>query len=253
MTQIVSVHSFRGGTGKSNMTANLATTLALQGKRVGVVDTDIQSPGIHVIFGLRDEDIDQSLNDYLWGQCSIEQAVYDVTPEAVKQAGGAILLSPSSLNASKIAKILREGYDVGNLNDGFLGFVDALNLDFLLIDTHPGINEETLLSIAISDALVMLMRPDRQDYLGTAVAVQVAKKLDVPKMLIAVNKVPSFFDFAEVRAKVESNYGVPVGALLPLADAVLNLASQGLLCIDQPDHPISVELRQLAQALTSPE
>ncbi|WP_338461351.1 MinD/ParA family protein [Synechococcus elongatus IITB7] len=251
MTQIVSIHSFRGGTGKSNMTANLATTLALQGHRVGVVDTDIQSPGIHVILGLRDEDIDQSLNDYLWGQCSIEQAVYDVTPAAVEQAGGRILLSPSSLNASKIAKILREGYDVGNLNDGFLAFGEALNLDFLLIDTHPGINEETLLSIAISDGLVMLMRPDRQDYLGTAVAVQVAKKLDVPKMFIAVNKVPSFFDFAEVRAKVESNYGVPVGALFPLADEVLTLASQGLLCIDQPQHPISVELRQLATALTS--
>ena len=46
--KIISVHSFRGGTGKSNATANLATLLALQGKRVGVVDTDIQSPGIHV-------------------------------------------------------------------------------------------------------------------------------------------------------------------------------------------------------------
>ena len=50
--KIVSIHSFRGGTGKSNTTANLASQVALAGKRVGIVDTDIQSPGIHVLFGL---------------------------------------------------------------------------------------------------------------------------------------------------------------------------------------------------------
>ena len=52
MTQISSIHSYRGGTGKSNLTANLATTIALSGKRVGIVDTDIQSPGIHILFRL---------------------------------------------------------------------------------------------------------------------------------------------------------------------------------------------------------
>ena len=69
MSKIVSVHSFRGGTGKSNTTANVAAILASQGKRVGVIDTDIQSPGIHILFGLKEEDIKHSLNDYLWGKC----------------------------------------------------------------------------------------------------------------------------------------------------------------------------------------
>ena len=56
MTKIISTHSFRGGTGKSNITANIAAQLANSGHRVGVFDTDIQSPGIHVIFGLGDDD-----------------------------------------------------------------------------------------------------------------------------------------------------------------------------------------------------
>jgi MinD-like ATPase involved in chromosome partitioning or flagellar assembly len=43
MFKLVAVHSFRGGTGKSNVTANLATLLAWTGKQVGVVDTDLQS------------------------------------------------------------------------------------------------------------------------------------------------------------------------------------------------------------------
>jgi hypothetical protein len=38
MTQIVSIHSYRGGTGKSNLSANLAASMALLGKRVALVD-----------------------------------------------------------------------------------------------------------------------------------------------------------------------------------------------------------------------
>jgi len=55
MAKIISIHSFRGGTGKSNVTANLAMLLAQSGRRVGVVDTDLQSPGLHVLFGLEEE------------------------------------------------------------------------------------------------------------------------------------------------------------------------------------------------------
>ena len=63
MATIVSVHSIRGGTGKSNTTANIAAVLASQGKRVGVIDGDIQSPGIHTIFGLSGSDVTTTLND----------------------------------------------------------------------------------------------------------------------------------------------------------------------------------------------
>ncbi len=44
MATIVSLHSFRGGTGKSNTAANVATLSTADGRRVGVIDTDIQSP-----------------------------------------------------------------------------------------------------------------------------------------------------------------------------------------------------------------
>ncbi|MBM3134237.1 MAG: MinD/ParA family protein, partial [Chloroflexi bacterium] len=78
MPKIVAIHSFRGGTGKSNITANAATIIAQQGQRVGVIDTDIQSPGIHVLFGLDEAKIDKALNDYLWGKCAVEETAYDV-------------------------------------------------------------------------------------------------------------------------------------------------------------------------------
>jgi MinD-like ATPase involved in chromosome partitioning or flagellar assembly len=70
------------------------------------------------------------------------------------------------------------------LNDGFHARVSGLALDTLLIDTHPGLNEETLLSIAISDILVIILRPDQQDFQGTGVTVEVARKLDVPRLMM---------------------------------------------------------------------
>ena len=203
MPKIISIHSFRGGTGKSNTTANIAALLAMDGARVCVVDTDINSPGIHVLFNLDETEMVHSLNDYLWGKCGIEEAAHDVTGHIGVEMKGQVFLIPSSIKAGEIARILREGYDVGLLNDGFRDVVEKLKLDYLLIDTHPGLNEETLLSIAISNVLVIIMRPDQQDYQGTAVTVDVAKKLDVPKLFILVNKAPSNLDFEEVRARVE--------------------------------------------------
>src|SRR5215207_9757871 len=200
MTDIISIHSFRGGTGKSNTTANLAVAIARLGKRVGIVDTDIQSPGIHVLFGLDDERMDRSLNDYLWGNCSIEEAAYDVGAQLgvdggeLAVIGGGVHLVPSSVKVGEITRVLREGYDVGLLNDGFNSLGERLDLDYLLIDTHPGLNEETLLSITISNVLVLVLRPDQQDFQGTAVTVDVARKLEVPEILLVVNKVLADYD-----------------------------------------------------------
>jgi MinD-like ATPase involved in chromosome partitioning or flagellar assembly len=249
MSKIISVHSFRGGTGKSNTTANITTLLASQGLRVGVIDTDIQSPGIHVLFGLDEDAMGHSLNDYLWGKCSIEDTAHDVTATLGAPIKGQIYLIPSSIKAGEIARVLREGYDVGLLNDGFHDLVENLNLDVLMIDTHPGLNEETLLSIAISDALVIILRPDQQDYQGTGVTVEVARKLNVPRLLLLVNKVPEVFNFADVQKRVEETYKSEVAAVLPHSDEMMTLASAGIFVLRYPDHRVTQSLKQVAAKL----
>jgi MinD-like ATPase involved in chromosome partitioning or flagellar assembly len=248
MSKIVSIHSFRGGTGKSNVTANVTTMLAQRGLRVGAVDTDIQSPGIHVIFGLEEQTMHHSLNDFLWGECSIEEAAHDVG-EGVGLGPGQIYLIPSSIKTGEILRVLKEGYEVQMLYDGFFELVRALDLDILLIDTHPGLNEETLTSIAFSDGLIILMRPDQQDYLGTAVTVEVARGLGVPHLYMVVNKCPASFDVADVKARVESSYNSPVLAVLPLAEEVVRLASSGVFCLQYPNHPFSRGIGQIVEQI----
>src|SRR5437588_13041291 len=118
MSTIVSVHSYRGGTGKSNLTANLASCVVQQGKRAAVIDTDIQSPGLHVLFGMDNQTSGLTLNDYLYGRCRIEQAAHDVTPDSAAAQGGKLYLVPSSIKTGEITRVLREGYEVNLLTHG---------------------------------------------------------------------------------------------------------------------------------------
>jgi len=247
MSKKIAIHSYRGGTGKSNISANLSVALACKGYKVGVVDTDIQSPGINVLFGHEDTG-EHTLNDHLWGECSVEEAVIDLTPE-FKVNDGKLYLLPSSMDLGKISRILKEGYDVGELNLCFNEMIEKFNLDYLIIDTHPGLNEETLLSLAISDISLVVLRADSQDYLGTSVTVEIARKLDVQDMRLILNMVPSQFDEAQVRSKVESTYECSCAAVLKHYDDVRCMASEGILVLKQPDSEFAVKLVELAESV----
>ena len=256
MTKIVSTHSYRGGTGKSNATANLAVTLARRGRRVAVVDTDIQSPGIHVLFKVDQQALRLTLNDYLWGRCRVEDAAIDVGHALVDASGqslipasGAVLLIPSSARAGEIARVVKEGYDVGLLNDGFRDLSDRLKLDYLLIDTHPGVNEETLLSIAISDTLILILRPDHQDYQGTSVTLELARRLEVPQLLLVVNKALPAFDFRQLSDRIATMYRAPVAAVLPLSEDIVRLGSGGIFSLMMPDSAYARGLDAIADLI----
>ena len=247
---IISIHSFRGGTGKSNTTANVAALIGRRGYRVGVVDTDIQSPGIHILFRMQEEDIHHSLNDYLWGKCEIQQAAHDVSYILGDNPNnGGVFLIPSSIKTNEIARILREGYDPAALSDGYNDLLDEMDFDYLIIDTHPGLNEETLLSIAMSDVLTIIMRPDSQDYQGTGVTVEVARKLGARKMMLVVNKVPQTFDLEDVKAKIEGTYQCPVAAAFPHSDELMALASSNVFSMQYPTHPLTSLYEGLADQI----
>ena len=249
MSKVVSMRTFRGGTGKSNTTANVAMLLAAKGRRVAVVDTDIQSPGIHVLFGIDQATLDRSLNDYLWGRCRIEEAAQDVTPSLGVDLEGRTFLVPSSIKPTDIARVMHDGYDVGLLNEGFRDLIERLDLDALLLDTHPGLNEETLLSLAMSNAVAIIMRPDQQDYEGTSVTVSVARKLGVPRMVLVVNKTPPVFDFGEVKERVENTYDCEVAAVLPHSEDLMVLSSAGVFSVRYPDHEVTGLYRKIAARL----
>jgi septum site-determining protein MinD len=254
MGQIISIHSFRGGTGKSNITANFAAQIALTDKRVGIVDTDIQSPGIHVLFGLDETNMGKTLNDFLHEKCTIQEVAFSIGNHPGQPAqleGKHLWLVPSSIRGTEISKILREGFDINMLNAGLQTLMSEFDLNYMLIDTHPGLNEETLLSIAISDLLIVILRPDNQDFQGTAVTVDIARSLDVPNLMLMVNKAVPGYDNDDLKSQIEGAYKAPLAGILPLNFELANNASKNLFSLSNPGHPWSQELRKVTETILS--
>lgn len=256
MGKIISIHSFRGGTGKSNLVANLATALSCKGHRVGIIDTDIQSPGLHVLFGLDLKQVKFTLNDYLMGHCDVQDTVIDLTStiasqraEQINTNNGRMFMIPSSMKVDEITQILSQGYDITLLTSGYKQLINSLELEYLLIDTHPGINEETLLSIGISDCLLVILRPDQQDFQGSALTTRIAKQLTVPKMGLLVNKVLPDYDFNELRQQMYKAYDVPVVSVIPLDHEMVRLGSRDIFYLCFPEHQISKEFQHIANWL----
>ena len=95
----------------------------------------------------------------------------------------------------------------------------------------------------------MVMRPDSQDYLGTAVAIEVAQRLDVMNIQLVMNKLPSQFSRDEVRLRMQESYEVSIGSILPLSEDLLTLASGGLAVLEFPNHAWTGGVRDLATVL----
>lgn len=153
------------------------------------------------------------------------------------------------MKTADIARIVREGYEVSRLNDGINDLIDALDLDYLFVDTHPGVNEETLLSIAVSDTLLLILRPDNQDFQGISVTVELARRLEVPSMYMLLNKVPDNVNRVSLRESVESAYGAPVAGVFPLNIEMVRMAGDGIFYLRFPEHPYSREIELVAQQL----
>ena len=245
MSKIITFHSFRRGTGKSNLMSSVAFLLAAEGMRVGVIDTDLQSPSAHILFNLNAQQIKKTWNDYLWGDASIEEVVYDISPAGEELTQGKIYLAPASVETTSILRVFRERFDVERLNDGFVDIIKTFDFDFLVIDTHAGMREETIMSLAVSDMLFVVMRLDQQDYQGTSVIIDIGRHLGIKKLLLIVNDVPTSYDIDEVRNQLKETYNSKIAAILPHSPQMVALASRDIFAHYYPEHSMTDAYRNI--------
>ncbi|MEZ4622224.1 MAG: hypothetical protein R2867_42885 [Caldilineaceae bacterium] len=72
-----------------------------------------------------------------------------------------------------------------------------------------------------------------------------ARSLDVPRMLLLVNKIPATFDAAEVRTRVQQTFQCEVAGVLPHVDEMMSLASSGIFALHYPDHPLTQHFQEI--------
>ncbi|MCB5180061.1 MinD/ParA family ATP-binding protein [Streptomyces antimicrobicus] len=238
MARTVVVHSHRGGTGKSTVLANLALLLAAQGRRVGVVDTDIQSPTQDLLFRLPPGD--GSLTDYLLGRCEIEAAAQRAAP--------GLYVVPARTGTKALREIMAVGYDVGLLPEGFDRLARTHALDDLLLDTHAGLNNETVAAMASADTLVIMARADRIDLSGVEESIALAGRLPCRRTLVMC-MAPVGIDRERARRIADEVYGTPLAGILPYAPEMAALYGERIFAEAHPEHPLIDEFRHIITAL----
>jgi len=246
MHKVISFHSFRRGTGKSTLIANLAVLQAGLGYRVGVIDNALSSPGLHRLFGLREESIDHTLNQVLRGECGVQQAVYTISLPFGEAFRGRVFLLPASAHPGTIAQSMARPHNVEALHLAIQSMTSEIGLDCVLLDTEAGIQESTLQTMAISRTVIVVLRLDQEDYQGTSVSVELAHRLAVPRLLLVVNQADPDIDPSEVKRSVEETYTCDVGAVLPAVGSLIAGEGADLFALRMPQHPLVESLRLIA-------
>ncbi len=243
----VAIHSFKGGTGKSTISANIAALLASRGRRVAVLDLDLEGPGLHVIFNIDPNEFRFTLNDVVRDAASPEQAVVRMN-ERLGLTKGALYFSPASVKITEMLKTLRTGFEVESLSGALRDLQKGFDLEFLFIDTHPGIENDTLLAMGVCQDLVIVSRMDQQDMFGTGVMVKVAKTLEKPVHLV-LNMIPPNLKESGVLTlaqKIGANFKVEVLGWLPFSEDVLGSLSRSVFALALPRHPMTARFNDLA-------
>jgi len=171
MGEVIVITSGKGGVGKTTTTANIGTGLALAGKKVVLIDTDIGLRNLDVVMGLENR-IVYDLVDVVEGVCRVKQALIKD-----KRYDGLFLL-PAAQTRDKTAVSPQQMIDLVNeIKSEF---------DYIIIDCPAGIEQGFKNAIAGADRAIVVTTPEVSAVRDAdrIVGLLEANELRNPKLLI---------------------------------------------------------------------
>ena len=181
MTKVVAFHSYKGGTGKSTLSANLSALMAKRGFSVFLLDMDLYAPSLHAYFDVKPK---KWINDFLFENAELDDITFDRTEiidkfyhnASFKQNGGKILTAFSNSSRDEVYKIdgtTRNESSKMQLVRRFIllreNIVATYNPDYIIIDTSPGIRYWSINSLVIAEIIILSLKSDGIDIKGTHV------------------------------------------------------------------------------------
>lgn len=145
MGEAIVITSGKGGVGKTTTSANIGTVLALQGKKVCLVDTDIGLRNLDVVMGLENRII-YDLVDVAEGRCKLQQAlIKDKRFDALSLLPAAQTKDKSSVTPEQMKAI------IDDLKRDF---------DYVVIDCPAGIEQGFKNAVAGADQAIVVTTPE---------------------------------------------------------------------------------------------
>jgi septum site-determining protein MinD len=253
MSKIIAVHSYKGGTGKTLLSVNLAATFAKMGRKVCLFDLDFRAPSLFAI--LKAEGTTDWFNDYLNNTADIGKVLLDLSGRlSGKGKFYASLANPATEAIRDMSSKDRkwEMRALGRLLALKETLLAAQKFDYLFFDTSPGLQYSSINAIVAADLVVVATTGDRSDVDGTKRMLQELYNLFEKKTGLVLNKVldaSATAKKAEMSAKVKDAYHVPLLGLVPCFCEVLRAEGNFIFAEDKPDHPFTKILIEMAKKI----
>ncbi|MFW9995468.1 MAG: tyrosine-protein kinase family protein [Candidatus Odinarchaeota archaeon] len=152
----ITVHSSKGGSGKTFLVANTGMSFASSGKKCVIIDCDVSGPSFNRIF-LPEKTPEYYLNDFLLGKCSVSEIIHQTDIKALDiiysdpapEIGKGLLAVDRSVH-SKALK---------NLSSLKMALYNS-NYNVCLLDTTPGLHYMSINALLSAKTVVLVVRPD---------------------------------------------------------------------------------------------
>ncbi len=240
---VFSVTSGKGGVGKTNISANLAFCLARMGKRVVLLDADLGLANVDVVLGLAPK---LNLFHLFNGDVGLDQILLD-TPYGFR-------ILPASSGVAEMVSL-----DTGQKLE-LLESMDALEgeIDYLIVDTGAGINENVLYFNLAAQERLLVLTPEPTSLTDAYALIKVLKnRHGVERFRVLVNMVKDPKQAKETYVRLLaacdhflSGVSLDLVGAIPQDPAVKKaVINQTPVCQHAPDSPASQALAAAARTI----
>jgi len=237
--EAIVITSGKGGVGKTTTSANLGTSLAILGKRVCLVDTDIGLRNLDVVMGLENRII-YDLVDVINGRCKIHQALVKD-----KRFDDLLYLLPAAQTSDKTAVNPEQMKKlIGELKQDY---------DYVIIDCPAGIEQGFKNAIAGADKAVVVTTPETSAVRDADRIIGLIEKedhIEAPKLVINrirnhMLKSGEMLDIDEIT----THLSIDLLGIVVDDDQVIKASNQGEPIALDPNNRASIAYRNIARRI----
>jgi septum site-determining protein MinD len=231
------ITSGKGGVGKTTSSANIGTALALFGKSVCMVDTDLGLRNLDVVMGLENRII-FDIVDVATGSCRLEQAlIRDKRFEKLALLPASQTKDKTALTPDSVKQI------VSQLKQSF---------DYVLIDCPAGIEQGFHIAVAGADQAIVVTTPENAAVRDAdrVIGLLEAAKIQSPKLIInrirpKMVREGGMLDIDEI-CQILS---IDLLGIVPDDEAIISNANKGEPTVVKPDTKASLAYRNIARRI----
>ena len=238
MGTAIVITSGKGGVGKTTSTANIGTALALQGKKVCLIDMDIGLRNLDVILGLENRNI-YDIVDVVEERAKLHQAIIKD-----KRFNDNLYLLPAAQNADKSSVS----------GEQMIEIVDQLrpDYDYILIDCPAGIEQGFKNSIAAADSAIVITTPEISAVRDADRIIGLLEQTEMESPRLIINRIRQrMMQEGEVLDidEITKHLSIDLLGIVFDDDSVIRSSNKGDPIVLDPKNPASLGYRNIARRI----